>query len=107
MGIQEKSYEIRYLTHMIVFPDEDTLVEQKEFIHDLNFELSNWKHLPPFNNPSVDFKECSKKLLKNGEYKFETPYPAGGNIVHWIMIDKEPRKCGWFGSENKKHIVGV
>ena len=110
MGIKEKSYEIRYLTHMIVFPDEDTLVTQKEFIHDLQFELGNWKHQSPFNNPSIDFADCSKALLSKGEYKFQTPYPPAGfgaKITHWLMIENNPRACGWFGSKDQGSIVGA
>lgn len=99
MGIVEKSPEIRYLTHMIVFADGDAFVEQKAFIHDLMFELKNWQHLPPFNSPEVDFKECSKRLLSKGEYKFVTPTDKFGPITHVVRIEEETRPCGWFGNE--------
>ena len=101
MGIEEKSPEIRYLTHMIVFPDEDAFIEQKPFVHDLQFELSNWQHLPPFNNPSVDFADCSRELLKKGEYVFTTRYPPGGitaKLTHRLIIEERERKTGWFGT---------
>ena len=101
MSILEKSPEIRYLTHMIVFPDGDALIEQKAFVHDLQFEFKNWRHLPPFNNPSVDFSECSRRLLKNGEYKFETSTDKYGTLTHVISIDEQERKCGWFGTQKE------
>jgi len=97
VGIIEKSPDIRYLTHMIVFPDGDAFVEQKPFVHDLMFELKNWQHLPPFNGPSVNFSECSKRLLSKGEYKFETPTDKFGTITHVMRIEDEQRPCGFFG----------
>jgi hypothetical protein len=98
MSVKNKTHDVRYLTHMIVFPDDDAFIEQKPFIHDLQFECDNWEHLPPFNTPGVNGKELIKTLLKKGEAKFQTPYPHGGNLDHVLSIDDHQRVCGWFGS---------
>ena len=102
MGILEKSYEVRYLTHMIVFPDGDALVEQKPFIHELDFELNNWQYLPPFNGPDVNFSDCARSLKQKGEYKFITKTPRYGDLTHVIQIEDKERQTGWFGTPKEK-----
>lgn len=93
MGIKEKSSEIRYLTHMIVFPDGDTLIEQKQFIHDLQFEGRNWlvSVFHHQNNPRIRVEE----LINKGETRCESKYPAGGYIKHIYTIEEKERPTGW------------
>ena len=95
MGIKEKSYEIRYLTHMIVFPDGDAFVEQKQFIHDIQFEASNWLHSVFHHQDNA--KSLIRDLLKKGECRCHTPY-HGSNLTHVYTIEEKERPTGWFGS---------
>lgn len=96
MGIKEKVFEIRYLTHMMVFPDDDTLIEQLPFLHDIQFEAKNWLHTV-FHHQD-DARSLISDLLKKGEARCETPYPPGGfgaKITHVYIIEDKERQTGW------------
>ena len=100
MSVAEKKPEVRYLTHMIVFPDEDAFIEQKPFVHDLQFEASNWEHsvFHHQDNP----RDLVSTLIKKGEVKVQSPYPPGGitaKLTHIYMIEDKERPTGWFGSK--------
>lgn len=102
MSIKEKSLEVRYLTHMIVFPDGDAFVEQSQFIHDLQFEGSNWIHTIFHHQDNA--KDLITTLIKRGECRCDSPYPPGGitaKINHIYTIEDKERPTGWFGV--KKH----
>lgn len=102
MGIKEKSLEVRYLTHMILFPDGDAFVEQKEFIHDLQFEAGNWEHTLFHHQDNA--KDLVTTLIKKGEVRCESLYPPAGitaKITHVYTIEDKVRATGWFG--DKKH----
>lgn len=110
MGIISKDFDIRYFTHMIIFPDEDCFIEQKPFIHDLQFELANLRHDAMFIALDIPFSEIADELLKKGEFVWETRYPPGGTkarLTHRLIIESKERKCGWQGlpSKNKEGIL--
>ena len=95
-----KPNEVRYLTHLIVFPDEDAFVEQLPFVHDLQFEAANWQHTIFHHND--DAKSLIKALITKGECRCTSPYPPGGitaKITHVYTIEDTVRPCGWFGSK--------
>lgn len=99
--IENKSPEIRYLTHMIVFPDDDAFIEQLPFVHDLDFEMANWEKTIFHHTDNA--KELLKDLLKKGEARTETRYPPGGptaKVTHVYTIEKSERPVGWFGKNN-------
>lgn len=98
--MHEKEYKVRYLTHMIVFPDDDTFIEQTPFVHDLYFEGANWVHsiFHHQDNP----KEMVNELRKKGSVRCETKYPPAGptaKVTHIYSIEDQERKTGWFGSK--------
>lgn len=100
MAVKEKVLAVRYLTHMIVFPDEDAFIEQLPFVHDLQFEARNWQHTVFHHND--DAKSLITDLIKKGECRCETPYPPGGitaRLTHIYSIEDNQRPCGWFGSK--------
>jgi len=102
MSIESKSAEVRYLTHMIIFPDEDAFIEQKQFVHDLQFEAQNWQHT--LFHHQDDAKSLLKDLISKGECRCTSPYPPGGisaKITHLYRVEAEPRPCGWFGSKQQ------
>ncbi len=106
MAIKEKSPEVRYLTHMIVFPDQDAFIEQRPFVHDLQFEAKNWLHTV-FHHQD-DARSLLRDLIKKGECRCTTPFPPGGptaRLTHLYLIEDNERPCGWFGTskgpENK------
>lgn len=102
MSVVDKSLEVRYLTHMIVFPDEDAFIEQKPFIHDLQFEAGNWQHTV-FHHQD-DKKSLLRDLLSKGECRCQTPYPPGGvsaKLTHVYMIEDRERPTGWFGAKKE------
>jgi len=85
---------------MIVFPDEDAFIEQKPFVHDLQFEASNWLHTV-FHHQD-DAKSLIRDLLKNGECRAYTSYPPAGptaKLTHVYRIENNERPTGWFGSK--------
>jgi hypothetical protein len=98
--VENKVPEVRYLTHMIVFPDDDAFIEQLPFVHDLQFESNNWMHTV-FHHQD-DARSLIKDLVTRGECRCKTPYPPGGisaKVDHVYKIENEPRQCGWFGSK--------
>lgn len=102
MSVESKVRAVRYLTHLIVFPDEDAFVEQLPFVHDLQFEAANWQHTVFHHND--DAKSLLRDLLQKGECRSESPYPPGGfgsKIVHVYTIEDKERPCGWFGSKQQ------
>ena len=102
MSVVEKSLEVRYLTHMIVFPDGDAMVEQKPFIHDLQFEAANWEHTLFHHQDNA--REQLRTLLQKGEVKCESPYPPDGvsaKITHVYIIEDKERPTGWFGAKKE------
>jgi hypothetical protein len=97
--VKEKVSEVRYLTHMIVFPDGDALVEQLPFVHDLYFEAQNWQHTIFHHNDEA--KSLITDLIKKGECRCQTPYPPGGvsaKLDHIYTIENKERPTGWFGA---------
>lgn len=82
--IKEKSYDVRYWTWIIEFPDGDMIVKQTPFIHDLQFELRNtiFKH-----NSSA----CSS-LLKKGEYSWKDT----NKVKHTMKVENKVVPTGRF-----------
>lgn len=100
MGVENKVDEVRYLTHMVVFPDEDAFIEQLPFVHELQFEAGNWTHTVFHHQENA--KELIKDLITKGECRCESPYPPGGisaKITHVYRIENNERPCGWFGGK--------
>lgn len=92
--------QVRYLTHMIVFPDDDAFIEQLPFVHDLDFEAANWQHTIFHHQDNK--RELLKDLLRKGECRCESPYPQGGisaKVTHVYRIDNQERPTGWFGAK--------
>lgn len=100
MGIKQKAADVRYLTHMIVFPGDDTFIEQLPFVHDLQFEAKNWRHTIFHHQDGA--KGLLNELVSKGECRCETNYPHGGVLTHVYTIEDKPRPCGWFGSKLKE-----
>lgn len=103
MGISSKSLEVRYLTHMVVFPDGDAFVEQRPFIHDLQFECNNWL-LTVFHHQD-DARSLLADLVKKGECRCQSPYPPGGitaKVDHVYTIEEKERATGWFGANKNQ-----
>lgn len=96
MGIESKSPEVRYLTHMIIFPDDDAMVEQLPFVHDLQFEATNWQHT--IFHHFDEAKSLIRDLITKGEARTETRYPPGGvtaKLTHIWRIENDQRITGW------------
>jgi hypothetical protein len=107
MSVESKVNEVRYLTHMIVFPDEDAFIEQLPFVHDLQFEASNWQHTVFHHQDEA--KSMISDLLKKGECRCTSPYPPGGisaKLTHIYMIENNQRPTGWFGSKQEGKLNG-
>lgn len=103
MSVESKAADIRYLTHMIVFPDEDAFIEQRPFVHDLQFEAQNWQHT--IFHHQDEAKSLLRDLLSKGECRCQTPYPPGGfgaKLTHVYTIDNQERPTGWFGATQDK-----
>jgi hypothetical protein len=100
MSVDAKAEGIRYLTHMIVFPDDDAFIEQMAFVHDLQFEANNWQYTIFHHQDNA--KELLKDLLSTGECRTDSPYPPGGfgaKLTHVYRIENDSRPCGWFGAQ--------
>ena len=91
---------VRYLTHMIVFPDDDVFIEQFPFVHDLYFEGNNWIHTVFHHQDNP--KEMVNDLRKRGEARCQSKYPPAGptaKIDHIYKIEDKERETGWFGTK--------
>lgn len=95
MSIKSKASEVRYLTHMIVFHDGDAMVEQKPFVHDLQFEAGNWQHT--IFHHQDDARSLLAELITKGECRCYSTY-KGEKITHVYTIEDKERPCGWFGA---------
>lgn len=88
MGVIEKSYETRYLTYWLIFPSNtlkgDFWVRQIPFIHDLQFEMQNWKGIN--KDPNV-----MNKLLKKGEAHWKDH----NGVEHRLVIEDKKRPEKW------------
>lgn len=88
MGTLEKSPDIRYLTYYLFFPSKpgvtDYWIQQKPFIHDLQFEIRNWTGI------NKDPKKVRDLLTKG-----ETHWKDRRGVEHRIVIEKEQRETNW------------
>jgi len=98
--IENKVPEVRYLTHTIIFPDDDAFIEQLPFVHDLEFEAQNWAKTVFHHTDNA--KELISDLIRYGEARTQTRYPPAGitaKIVHLYQIENKERQTGWFGTQ--------
>lgn len=84
MGIKEKSYDVRYFTYYLKFPDGEIWCDQAPFIHDLQFELKNTTF---GKDPGL-----ARDILVKGECHWKDH----NGVEHRIVVDteKKPKKWG-------------
>lgn len=86
MGVQEKCPDIRYLTYYLFFPSKpgvtDYWIKQIPFIHDIQFEMKNWKGIT---------SEQKRDLLQKGE----THWKDRNGVERRIVIEKTQRETNW------------
>ena len=89
MAIKDKTDYLRYLAILYEFPDGETFVQQKEFIHSLQFEAKNWVHtvFHDLDNP----KAMADLLITKGECRTQSNTPFGA-MTRWYRILDKPLK---------------
>lgn len=87
MAIRDKTDGLRYLAIMYEFADGETFIQQKEFIHSLQFEAKNWMHTV-FHDQD-DAKSLVDLLITKGECRCESQTPFG-KMVRWYRILDKP-----------------
>ena len=87
MGIKTKTYYTRYLTYYLEFPgdrQDQYWVKQIPFIHDIQFEMRNWKGV------NADPKAV-RDLLRSGE----THWRDHNGVTHRLCIEEQARPERW------------
>lgn len=83
MGVKDKSFDVRYWTYYLIFPDGTEWVDQMPFIHDMQFELKN---------SCFDIEPHQKRdLLVKGE----THWKDHNGVTHRVVIEGTERPRRW------------
>lgn len=80
MGIKNKTYDVRYFTYYIIFPDGEEWMEQIPFIHELQFELRNTTF---GQDPNL-----ARDILNKGECMWKDH----NGVKHRIVVEERMRK---------------
>lgn len=87
MSVKDKTDHIRYLAILYEFPDGDNFIQQKEFVHSLQFEGKNWMHT--IFHDLEDAKALVDLLITKGECRCESTTPFG-KMTRWYRILDKP-----------------